>query len=93
VTLHTDIPTRSAVEQLLTLRGEPCVSVYLATSPVTQEAQAARIELKNLTADAITQLEAIETGRGVVPELRVLAVRGQDVPGGEHLAAILRYAL
>jgi hypothetical protein len=46
------------------------VTIYLATSPITQEAQSARIELKNLAADAIGQLEGQEVGRGVAPELR-----------------------
>ena len=68
--LHTDIPTRSALERLLAARGDPCVSIYVATSPIPQEAQAARIELKNLAADAAGQLEEAGADRGVVPELR-----------------------
>jgi Bacterial archaeo-eukaryotic release factor family 11 len=70
LTLHTDIPTRSAVERLLNTRGQPCVSIYLATSPFTQDAQRARIALKNLAADATGQLEKAGAERGVVPELR-----------------------
>ena len=58
MTLHTDIPTRSEVESLLRARGAPCVSMYLATSPVKQESDAERIELKNLVADAAEQIEA-----------------------------------
>jgi hypothetical protein len=58
VTLHTDIPTRSEVESLLRARGAPRVSMYLATSPVKQESDAERIELKNLVADAAEQIEA-----------------------------------
>lgn len=58
VTLHIDIPTRSEVESLLRARGSPCVSMYLATSPVPQESQAERIELKNLVAEAVEQIEA-----------------------------------
>jgi hypothetical protein len=55
------------------------VTIYLATSPITQEAQAARIELKNLAADAIGQLEEREVGRGVIPELReALDALGDD---------------
>ena len=77
--LHTDIPTPSAVEWLLTARTGPCVTIYLATSPITQEAQAAQIELKNLAADAIGQLEGEEVDRGVVPELReALEELGED---------------
>ena len=46
--LHTDIPTRSEIERLLAARDPCCVSAYLPTSPITQDAQADRIELKNL---------------------------------------------
>jgi hypothetical protein len=70
LTLHTDIPTRSAVERLLTTRDPLCVSIYVPTSPVTQEAQASRIELKNLAADAIGQLEAVQADRRAVSEMR-----------------------
>jgi hypothetical protein len=70
MTLHTDIPTRSALERLLGTQGEPCVSIYLATSPITQDAQRARIALKNFAADATAQLERAGPERGVVPELR-----------------------
>jgi hypothetical protein len=55
---------------LLTDRAGPCVSIYVATSPITQEAEASRIELKNLAADAMGQLEAEGVERGVVPEMR-----------------------
>jgi hypothetical protein len=70
VSLHTDIPTRAAVERLLTTRDALCVSIYLPTSPVTQDAQADRIELKNLAADAIQQLERAGADRRAVMEIR-----------------------
>ena len=70
MTLHTDIPTRSEVESLLRARGSPCVSIYLATSPVPQEAQAERIELKNLVAEAAEQIEAAGGRRRTVQEVR-----------------------
>jgi Bacterial archaeo-eukaryotic release factor family 11 len=70
VTLHTDIPTRSAVERLLSTRDPLCVSIYLPTSPVTPDAQADRIELKNLAAAAIGQLETAGADRRAVSEVR-----------------------
>ena len=70
MTLHTDIPTRSEVERLLTTRDPSCVSIYLPTSPITQDAQADRIELKNLTASAAEQLEAAGARRDGVAEIR-----------------------
>jgi hypothetical protein len=70
VTLHTDIPTRSEVERLLTVRETPCTSIYLQTSPVTQDAQADRIELKNLAAAAMEQIEETGAERRTVVEIR-----------------------
>jgi hypothetical protein len=70
VTLHTDIPSRSEVERLLTARDPSCVSIYLPTSPITQEAQADRIELKNLASAAVQQLEAANGERRDVAEIR-----------------------
>jgi hypothetical protein len=72
VTLHTDIPTRAEVEWLLTTRDPSCVSIYLPTSPITQDAQADRIELKNLAASATEQMEAAGAQRAAVAEVRGL---------------------
>jgi hypothetical protein len=70
MTLHTDIPTRAAVEGLLTTRDPRCVSIYLPTSPLPQEAQADRIELTNLATEAIGQLEAVDADRRAVADVR-----------------------
>ncbi len=64
MSLHTDIPTRAEIERLAAARGGARVSIYLETSPIPQEAQAARIALKNLAADAAAQLAAAGAGRG-----------------------------
>jgi hypothetical protein len=42
------------------------VSIYLPTSPVTQAAQADRIELKNLAAKAKGEMQAAGVNRGTV---------------------------
>jgi hypothetical protein len=68
--LHTDIPTRLQIERLLSMRDPWCVSAYLPTSPITQEAQADRIELKNLVAAAADQMQAAGADRGTVADLR-----------------------
>ena len=70
MTLHTDMPTRSTVERLLTARDALSVSIYLQTSPLTQEAQGSRIELKNLAAEATQQLETAGADRRGVEEIR-----------------------
>ena len=70
LTLHTDIPTRPELERLLVARDPWCVSAYLPTSPITHDAQADRIELKNLVAEATGQMQAAQADRGAVSEVR-----------------------
>lgn len=60
---HTDIPTRREIERLLEARTPCSVSIYLPTNPIPAEAQADRIELKNLTAEAVTQLADAEADK------------------------------
>ncbi len=59
--LHIDHPTRADIEALATWRGAPAVSIYLATTPLTQETDVDRIELKNLLKSAVAELEAADT--------------------------------
>ena len=56
--LHVDVPTRSDLERLMTLREPACVSIYLPTTPLSHEAEADRIALGNLAREAATQLQA-----------------------------------
>jgi hypothetical protein len=56
--LYVDIPTRSEFKALNDLRSDACVSIYLKTTPLTQESDASRIELGNLCRQAREQLEA-----------------------------------
>lgn len=55
--LYVDIPTRAEFAALLAVRSDACVSIYLSTTPVTEETDASRIELGNLARDAQRQLE------------------------------------
>lgn len=55
--LYVDIPTRHEFAVLGSVRADACVSIYLKTTPVTQQIQAARIELGNLAREAQRQLE------------------------------------
>ncbi len=64
--LHVDLPTRTDLLRLSEQRAAPAVTIYLATTPVTQHAQADRIALKNLAAEAISQLIAGNTAKRVV---------------------------
>lgn len=54
--LPVDLPTRADIEDLLQARGPAHVTIYLPTSPITQETQGDRIALKNLTNTALGQL-------------------------------------
>jgi hypothetical protein len=56
--LHVDIPTHDELLALARHRGDASVSIYLPTTPVTPDADANRIHLKNLARDAAQALEA-----------------------------------
>lgn len=55
--LYVDIPTRDEFVSLVGARADACVSIYLKTTPVTQEIEGARIEMGNLLREAQRQLE------------------------------------
>src|SRR5690554_2629826 len=55
--LYLDIPTRNEFSLLADQRADACISIYLKTTPVTENVQASRIELKNLIREAQTQLQ------------------------------------
>ncbi len=55
--VHKDIPTRSNIESLASVREPGCVSIYLPTGPLPDDSELARIELKNARRTALTQIE------------------------------------
>lgn len=57
--LYVDIPTRPEFKALNEVRADACVSIYLKTTPRTQDSGASRIELGNLAKQAREQLEAV----------------------------------
>jgi hypothetical protein len=67
--VHTDIPTRADLEQLLSVRDAACVSIYLPTAPEERGARD-RLEFKNLAAEALEQLAAATLERGALNDLR-----------------------
>ncbi len=54
--LYVDIPTAAELKALASHRDDLCVSIYLPTTPVTQDTDANRIEFRNLGKEAIRQL-------------------------------------
>lgn len=61
--LYVDIPHRSEIEQLIAHREPVCLSLYLPTTPVTQDAQADRIALKNLAKEGLDQFRAVDAAK------------------------------
>jgi hypothetical protein len=64
--LYVDIPTSADILTLTSHQGGACVSIYLRTTPVTQETKGDRIELKNLAKQAVHQLQAAEKDKRTV---------------------------
>lgn len=56
--LHLDVPTLAELKALVRVRSDLCVSIYLPTTPLSREAQADRIALKNQLALALDQAHA-----------------------------------
>jgi hypothetical protein len=67
--LHVDIPSLADLKVLASHRGDICVSIYLRTTPVTQETAGDRIELKNLAKEAVRQLETAKADKRRVAAL------------------------
>jgi hypothetical protein len=57
--LHVDIPTLPEIRALITARAEASVSIYVSTTPHTQDVKASRIAFGNLTKEALGQLDAV----------------------------------
>lgn len=55
--LYVDIPTKRDIEALAHVRSDACVSIYLATTPLTQDIDKSRINLGNQIKAALAQLE------------------------------------
>jgi hypothetical protein len=56
--LHVDMPTLSELKAMAAARAPICASIFLPTTPLSQEAAADRITLKNLTQQVVGQLQA-----------------------------------
>ncbi|MCI0346210.1 MAG: hypothetical protein L0221_12330 [Chloroflexi bacterium] len=67
--LYVDIPTAAELKSLASHRDDLCVSIYLPTTPVTQETAADRIALKNLGRQAIRELTEAEADKRRVAAL------------------------
>jgi hypothetical protein len=62
--LYVDIPTLAEFRALAETRADVCLSLYVPTSPLTQEAAASRTALGNLAGTALAQVADAALGRG-----------------------------
>jgi hypothetical protein len=60
---HIDVPSENDVKQLMGVRANACASIYLPTSPLPTESEAARIEFKTLASTAVERLRASGTDK------------------------------
>lgn len=56
--LYLDIPSSAQIVRLSETRSDAAITIYLSTTPLTQDIDQARISLKNLRREAMAQLEA-----------------------------------
>lgn len=54
--LYVDIPTRADIDDLIRVRADFCLSIYLATTPETQNVGASRIAFGNLVREGLRQM-------------------------------------
>ena len=55
--LYVDVPTQQDIKALSRRRADACISIYLPTTPITQEVGISRVELRKLSKQAFGQLE------------------------------------
>ncbi|MCX8997117.1 hypothetical protein NOF55_08360 [Rhizobiaceae bacterium BDR2-2] len=61
--LYVDTPTSRDLAFLNELRADVCMSIYLPTTPITQDIQQSRIEFSNLAKEAVRQLNEAATDK------------------------------
>ena len=83
--LHLDLPTSAEIQALGEHRGWPSVTIVLRTTPLTQDAQADRIALRNLLRDAVGSMEAAGAG---VREIRDIAEEVEALVGDDGFWAV-----
>lgn len=58
--LYVDIPTQQDIKALNKRRADACVSMYVPTTPLTQDVRISHTELRKLAKQAFSQLEAVD---------------------------------
>lgn len=60
---HIDVPSENDIKKLMSVRAEACASIYMPTSPLPTESEAARIEFKTLASTAVERLRTSGTDK------------------------------
>jgi hypothetical protein len=78
--LYVDIPNHSEIPALFEARADACVSIYLPTTPETQNVTLSRISFGDLTRTALEQLDAagFDKRRHADLEEQLLALEEDD---------------
>jgi len=78
--LHVDIPTLPEIRALIATRADVCVSIYVSTTPHTQQVAASRIAFGNQAKAALDQLDAaaFDKRRRALLEAEFSALREDD---------------
>ncbi|HLS68054.1 MAG TPA: hypothetical protein VK035_01840 [Kiloniellales bacterium] len=88
--LYVDIPTPSEIVALNKVRARACVSIYVRTTPVTQQVEGSRIEFGNLAREARQQLEAIDHDKR---EVAAIMEQLEELEGDRHYWAVQAHSL
>jgi hypothetical protein len=70
MSLHIDVPTAAEIEALLRASHPACVSIYMPTTPGTEDAGVERLTFKNAISAVMEEVAGVELERGAAEQLR-----------------------
>jgi hypothetical protein len=70
MSLHIDVPTAAEIEALLRASHPACVSIYMPTTPGTEDAEAERLTFRNAVSRVMEEVARVELERGAAERLR-----------------------
>jgi release factor family 11 len=79
--LHIDIPTLAEFKALAQVKGETCVSLYLPTSPLGENAKLNRTAFKDIAKEALSQLKEAGADK---KKIAVFEGQFEHLAGPEH---------
>jgi hypothetical protein len=79
--LHIDIPTIAEFKALAQIRGETCVSLYVPTSPLGENARINRIAFKDMAKEALLQLKEAGADKN---KIAVFEQQFDHLAGADH---------